>query len=56
MKKLLPLLFLFYLPASFAKTDPSFFWMTLTPPHFLIYYHQNEEALAHHHCSYRCAG
>ena len=46
MKKLLPLLFLFYLPISFAKTDPSFSWMTLTSPHFLIHYHQGEEALA----------
>lgn len=46
MKKLLTLLFLFYLPASFAKTDPSFSWMTLTSPHFLIHYHQGEEALA----------
>ncbi len=46
MKKLLPLLLLFYLPLSFAKTDPSFSWMTLTSPHFLIHYHQGEEALA----------
>lgn len=45
-KKLFLLLFLFYLPAAFAKTDPSFSWMTLTSPHFLIHYHQGEEALA----------
>ena len=46
MKKLLPLFFLFYLPISIAKTDPSFSWMTLSSPHFLIHYHQGEEALA----------
>lgn len=46
MKKLLPLLFLFYLPSGFAKTDPSFSWMTLSSPHFLIHYHQGEESLA----------
>jgi WD40 repeat protein len=46
MKKFLPLLFLLYLPISFAKTDPSFSWMTLTSAHFLIHYHQGEEALA----------
>ena len=46
MKKLLPLLFLFYLPIGFAKTDPSFSWMTLSSPHFLIHYHQGGEALA----------
>lgn len=46
MKKLFPLLLLFCLPASHAKTDPSFVWMTLTSPHFLIHYHQGEEGLA----------
>lgn len=46
MKKLLPLFFLFYLPVCPAITDPSFSWMTLTSPHFLIHYHQGEEALA----------
>ena len=46
MKRLLPLLMLFYLPAGYAKTDPSFSWMTLTSSHFLIHYHQGEEALA----------
>lgn len=46
MKKLLALLFFFYLPAAFAKTDPSFSWMTLSSPHFLIHYHQGEEVLA----------
>ena len=46
MKRLLPLLLLFYLPAGYAKTDPSFSWMTLTSSHFLIHYHQGEEALA----------
>ena len=46
IKKLLLLLCIFYLPAAFAKTDPSFSWMTLTSPHFLIHYHQGEEALA----------
>ena len=46
MRKLLPLLLLLYLSSGFAKTDPSFSWMTLTSPHFLIHYHQGEEALA----------
>jgi hypothetical protein len=46
MKRLLPLLLLLYLPAGYAKTDPSFSWMTLTSSHFLIHYHQGEEALA----------
>lgn len=46
MKKLLSLLLLFYLPISVAKTDPSFSWMTLSSPHFLIHYHQGEEAIA----------
>ena len=46
MKRLFPLLLLFYLPAGYAKTDPSFSWMTLTSSHFLIHYHQGEEALA----------
>lgn len=46
IKKLFLLLFLFYLPAAFAKTDPSFSWMTLTSPHFLVHYHQGEEVLA----------
>ena len=46
MKKFLTLLLLFYLPLGFAKTDPSFSWMTLTSPHFYIHYHQGEEALA----------
>lgn len=46
MKKFLPLLLLLYLPAGNAITDPSFSWMTLTSPHFLIHYHQGEEALA----------
>jgi len=46
IKKLLPLLLLFYLPTGLAKTDPSFSWMTLSSPHFLIHYHQGEEALA----------
>ena len=46
MKKLLALLFLCYLPTSFAKTDPSFSWMTLSSLHFLIHYHQGEETLA----------
>lgn len=46
MKKLLPLFFLFYLPVCIAITDPSFSWMTLTSTHFLIHYHQGEEALA----------
>ena len=45
-KKLLLLLCIFYLPAAFAKTDPSFSWMTLSSPHFLIHYHQGEESLA----------
>lgn len=48
MKKLLPLLLFFYLPAGIAYTDPSFSWMTLTSPHFLIHYHQGEETLARH--------
>ena len=46
IKKLLPLLFLFYLQTGFAKTDPTFSWMTLSSPHFLIHCHQGEEALA----------
>jgi len=47
MKKFLALLLLiFYLPAGFAKTDPSFSWMTLTSTNFLIHYHQGEEELA----------
>lgn len=46
MKKLLPLFFIFYLPVCTAITDPSFSWMTLTSPHFLVHYHQGEEALA----------
>jgi Tol biopolymer transport system component len=46
MKKFLSLLLIFYLPAGIAKTDPSFSWMTLTSPHFLVHYHQGEEALA----------
>ncbi|MBI5430372.1 MAG: PD40 domain-containing protein [Nitrosomonadales bacterium] len=46
MKRLLPLLFLLYMSAGFAKTDPSFSWTTLTSPHFHIHYHQGEEALA----------
>ena len=46
IKRLFLLPFLFYLQAGFAKTDPSFSWMTLTSPHFLIHYHQGEEALA----------
>ena len=46
MKKFLPLLLLLYLPAGNAKTDPSFSWMTLTSPHFLVHYHQGEEVLA----------
>lgn len=44
--RLLLLPCLFYLPAALAKTDPSFSWMTLTSPHFLVHYHQGEEALA----------
>jgi Tol biopolymer transport system component len=31
---------------SFAKFDPAFTWTTLETPHFLIHYHQGEEALA----------
>jgi hypothetical protein len=46
MKKYFPLLFLFFLPLSHASTDPTFSWTTLTSPHFLIHYHQGEEALA----------
>jgi hypothetical protein len=46
MERLLPLLLFLYLPAGDAKTDPSFSWMTLTSSHFLIHYHQGEEALA----------
>jgi Tol biopolymer transport system component len=46
MKNFLPLLLLLYFPFGSAKTDPSFSWMTLTSPHFLIHYHQGEEALA----------
>jgi hypothetical protein len=46
IKELFLLLFLLYLPAAIAKTDPSFSWMTLTSPHFLVHYHQGEEALA----------
>jgi hypothetical protein len=46
MKKLLPLLLFLCLPICYAKTDPSFIWMTLTSPHFSIHYHQGEEALA----------
>jgi hypothetical protein len=46
MKRLLPLFLLFYLPVGAAMTDPSFSWMTLTSPHFLVHYHQGEEALA----------
>jgi WD40 repeat protein len=46
IKELFLLLCILYLPAAFAKTDPSFSWMTLTSPHFLIHYHQGEEALA----------
>jgi Tol biopolymer transport system component len=46
MKKLILLLLLLYFSPGFAKTDPSFSWMTLTSPHFLIHYHQGEEALA----------
>ena len=48
MKKLLTIFLLFYLPLSMANTDPSFSWMTLTSPHFLIHFHQGEEALAKH--------
>lgn len=46
MKKFLALILLFYIPVSSAKTDPEFSWMTLTTPHFLIHYHQGEEAIA----------
>ncbi|MDH4216255.1 MAG: BamA/TamA family outer membrane protein [Gallionella sp.] len=46
MKKLFPLLLLLFIPVSHAKPDPSFTWTTLTSPHFLIHYHQGEEALA----------
>ena len=46
IKKLFLLPFFFYLPICFAKTDPSYSWMTLTSPHFLVHYHQGEEVLA----------
>ncbi len=46
MKKFIFLLLLLYCASGVAKTDPSFSWMTLTSPHFLIHYHQGEEALA----------
>lgn len=46
INKLFLLLLLFWLPAAHAKTDPSFTWMTLTSPHFLVHYHQGEEELA----------
>lgn len=46
MKKFFLLLLLSNFPLCFAKTDPSFSWMTLTTPHFLVHYHQGEEALA----------
>lgn len=46
IRTLLLLPCIFFLPAAYAKTDPSFSWMTLTSPHFLIHYHQGEEALA----------
>ncbi|MGC2165972.1 MAG: BamA/TamA family outer membrane protein [Gallionella sp.] len=46
LKRILPLLFLFYLPVCIAKTDPSFSWMTLSSAHFKVHYHQGEEALA----------
>lgn len=46
MKKLIFLLSLLYFSPGFAKTDPSFSWMTLTSAHFLIHYHQGEETLA----------
>lgn len=46
IKELLLLLCFFYLPATFAKTDPSFSWNTLSSPHFLVHFHQGEEALA----------
>jgi hypothetical protein len=45
-KKLFLLTCLLYLPVAFAKTDSSYSWMTLTSPHFLIHFHQGEEALA----------
>ncbi|MBI3479361.1 MAG: PD40 domain-containing protein [Nitrosomonadales bacterium] len=46
IKKLLLLLSFFYLPVVYAKTDPSFSWRTLSSAHFLVHYHQGEEALA----------
>lgn len=46
IRKLFLLLLLCYLPAAYAKTDPSFSWTTLTSPHFLVHFHQGEEALA----------
>jgi len=46
MNKLLLLLLLVFSSCAFAKTDPSFSWMTLSSPHFLIHYHQGEETLA----------
>ncbi len=46
IKKLLLLLSFFYLPVVYAKTDPSFSWTTLGSAHFLVHYHQGEEALA----------
>lgn len=46
IKRLFLLLFFFYLPAGYAKTDPSFSWSTLSSSHFLVHFHQGEEALA----------
>lgn len=46
IKRLFLLLCFIYLPAGYAKTDPSFSWNTLSSPHFLVHYHQGEEALA----------
>ena len=46
MKKFLPLFLIVYLPVCTAISDPSFSWMTLTSPHFLVHYHQGEESLA----------
>ena len=46
MKRLLPLLFFLHFAPALAKTDPSLSWMTLTSPHFLVHYHQGEEAIA----------
>ena len=46
MKKFLPLLFLLHFSAAGAKTDPALSWTTLTSPHFLVHYHQGEEAIA----------